>query len=204
MENNAYFKFSDPTAPNVDHFEIPFGWWSRPYEYHFALSFAAPGMSVADMGTGWNYRPLRYELAERCGFVFAVDTDNRVLMQEGRENLQIMTGNFSAHVNIEAGSLDRVYCISVLEDMRSGLTGALREFARVIKPDGLIILTMDGQYDPDKSLGQYPGVNIDVFLREVDLAGLEFDGPVNLDKTGALNHPGYNLCCFHCVLRRKP
>lgn len=203
MKNNAFFKLDDPTAPVVDDFAIPEGWWSRSYEYAFALRYAAEGLRVADMGTGWTYRPLRYELARRCGYVYAVDTDHRVLQQEGRRNLMIMTGNFSHQVNIDTASLDRVFCISVLEDIGTGTAGALREFARLIKPGGLIVLTMDGQHDMGKPLGQYPGVNIDVFLRDVEGAGLVFDGDVSLDKSNALYHPGYNLACFHCVLRRE-
>lgn len=202
MENNAFFKVTDPTTPIVDNFQIPDGWWSRPHEYAFALQFAGEGLRVADMGTGWTYRPLRYELAHRCEFVYAVDTDHRVMQQPGARNLMILTGNFSHQVNIDAGSMDRVFCVSVLEDIGTGIGAALREFARLIQPEGRIVLTMDSQYDMARPFPVvYPGVNIDVFLRDVALAGLAFDGPVNLDKTGALVHEEWNLCCFHCVLR---
>lgn len=200
--NNAFFKQGDKTAFVIDGYQLSPDWWSRHYEYIWALQHAEPDHVCADMGCGWHDRPMKDVLSVRCKYVYAVDAHPDVQLLAGHENMKYVVADITKDTGIPAASLDRVYCISVLEDLGDLVTGALKEFARVIKPDGRVIITCDNQYDMNKPLPKYPGVNMDHFVGAVKAAGLEFDGALDFDKTDAIYHNGFNLCCWHCVLRK--
>lgn len=202
MQNNGFFKRSDPHTVHMDGGDMPPQLWIHPWMYRFALSFAGPGMVCADLGTGWHYRPFRYELARRVDKVYAVDSNREVLRQRGADNLRFIVADFTDRITeIEPESLDLVFFIHCLE--RNTVNRALWEVAKLIKPSGRVIVCADSPYDPRKPLGQWKGLNVDVLQRDVALAGLMFDGSLDLDKTGAVVHEEWNLCNWHCVLRRE-
>lgn len=110
---------------------------------------------------------------------------------------------------------DKIYCISVLEhldDARNppasqgmaqrlkwlvrpprGVLHTLREFRRVLKEDGLLLVTMD-----------YPRVNLDYFQQAIRQADFEFAGETDLQlPPDALNLPEDGLFCFRAVLRPR-
>ena len=199
---NGYFKWKDKRAEIVAGMKLPEAWWSRPYEYAWALQYAGPSQVVADMGTGWMYRPFKEALSEICGFVYAVDLDVRLLSQTPADNMQLIVASFTQPIKqIPAGTLDRIFCISVLEDMGDMIGDAIEEFARLLHPNGRMILTFDAQYDMEKPLGQYPGVKLDKFLKALDDNHLLIEGDLLLDKTDAVYHEQFNLCCLHVVVK---
>ncbi len=199
--NNGIFRWTDPHAFEVGGYHIPYDWWSRRYEYPWAIQFALPGMAVADMGAGWMSRPFMYALADIVDRVYAVDIDARLRELSVPENVELLVADFTKVIPaIKPRSLDRVFCISVLEDVPN-LTDALREFGRVLARDGRIVITCDTRHEDDKPLGQYPGVHIGRLLDAVDDAGLAFDGSFDFDRTGAVYHDGFNLCVIHAVLK---
>ena len=200
--NNGYFQLNDPTANEIYGYEVHPSWWSRKYEYVWALKHASPGDVCADMGCGWHQRPLKDALSKVCAKVYAVDAHPGILELEAHDNMEWVVADISKDTGIEAGSLDRVYCISVIEDLGAFIWGALCEFARVLKRDGRIILTFDNHYDLTKPLGKYPGVNFEDFLDAMENAGLVFDGGVDMSKEDAVYHEDFNLCVFHCVLKK--
>lgn len=107
------------------------------------------------------------------------------------------------------GTFDKIFCVSVLEHLQKNKTPdflnklgfnfshdmceSLREFKRLLKPQGLIILTFD-----------YPTVNLNYFCRIVDYLGLEFCSKAyfNLPKN-ALRHENDNLYCYRALLKKK-
>ena len=152
--------------------------------------------------SGWHARPFKDALSQVCKHVYAVDGHPDVTKLPGHDNMQYVVADITKRIDaIPDNSLDRVFCISVLEDLREIVADALREFARCVKADGLIVITFDSQYDYGKPLAQYPGVPIDVFEKAVKDAGLEFVGGIDRRKDNALFHEGFNLAVFHCVLR---
>ena len=44
---NGFFRWDDPKVSEVAGYALPPDWWSRPYEYAWALGFAKPGQVVA-------------------------------------------------------------------------------------------------------------------------------------------------------------
>jgi SAM-dependent methyltransferase len=200
--NNGYFKQSDPHIKELAGYELPSDWWSRPWEYAWAIEHVVETMTVADMGCGWMYRPFKDALAEICRFVYAVDADKRLHQQKQADNMGFVIGDITDQIPaIPSGKLDRVFCISVLEDLGDMAAPALKEFRRCIKPDGKIILTFDVPYQ-DAPTPVYPGLPLDKFEQAMIDAGLSYDGGIDYSKDDAVNHQDWNLCCFHCVLKK--
>lgn len=200
--DNGFFTYSDERSEIIAGMKIPQDWWSRPYEYAWALKYAKPGDAVADMGCGWMYRPFKDALADVCGYVVAMDTDNRLLEQTKKDNMAFVVADFTKHTGYEDGFFDTIFCISVLEDLGYfGMRDALKEFARLLKPGGRIIITFDVQYDLDKPLGKYPGVVYPELMASLDGNKLVTDGSFEYNKTNAVHHDGFNLCCAHMVVK---
>ena len=197
---NGYFKLNDEYANDVCGYPIEQAWWSRHYEYPWAYQFVHDHAVVADMGAGWMGRPFKDALCEWCDMVYAVDLDERIQEQPREENLRFVTADFTKRIDdIPAHSLDTIFCISVLEDLGGNIGKALAEFKRLMKPNGLIVITMDMQYDMTKPLGEYPAGNVNELITAMQKNGLQFCGDVDMDKTDAVYHSGYNLCVFHAV-----
>ncbi|HET7099040.1 MAG TPA: methyltransferase domain-containing protein [Patescibacteria group bacterium] len=201
---NGFFKIPDIHTNNVAGIAIHPVWWSRHYEYVWAFQFVKPKMVVADMGCGYSYRPFKNILATQCTKVYAVDGRDEARSQVIREsNIELVIADFARPIKeIKESSLDRVFCLSVLEE-GVDIASALTEFGRVLKPDGLIVLTFDVISDPSKPVGVYEGVNLNKFFIAVETAGLEVAGGIDLAMENRLTHPDWNLSVFHCVLWRK-
>ena len=199
MENRI-IKTTDGRITALAGMDLPNDWWSRGYEYHFALDFARPSQVVTDAGCGWMYRPMKNALAEIVGKVYAVDANDKLLEQQRPDNMEFVVSKME-HTPIPDKECDIVFCISVLEDIQDPAP-ALKEFARILKDDGRIVITMDIPYDTDKPCPRYPGMNMATFTKAVFDADLAFDGSVNLKRNDAVHHEGWNLCVFRCVLKK--
>ena len=117
---NAYFQEADPTIDVLAGWDIPEGFWSRHHEYLWAMQYAQAGMIVADMGCGWHYRPFHDALDATCQSVYAVDAASEVRDLPPMKHGIYVAADFSKKIDaIPAGSLDRVFCISVLEELIS-------------------------------------------------------------------------------------
>ncbi|MFN7589750.1 MAG: methyltransferase domain-containing protein [Planctomycetota bacterium] len=193
-------------------FELPAVWWSRGHEYAWAQQFAGPEHVVLDAACGISH-PLKFALAQHCRAAFACDLDARIVDPEAivadiaadfgdaaartfpREVMQRLERACCSitATPYAAGMFDRVFCISVLEHMPpADRAAALREFARIVRPDGLVVLTMD-----------HPLVDLGEFVRLVAAAGLRFVGDVRLHvPPDALASPDRRLRCFRALLQR--
>jgi ubiquinone/menaquinone biosynthesis C-methylase UbiE len=203
MTENGFFKFDDEHVTDIMGHPIHPSWWSRHYEYPWALQYAEAGLVVADMGAGWTPRPFKDALADLGCQVYAVDGDERLLALEKRPGIEFVVADMTKPIAaIPEGSLDRVFSISVLEDVGDKVPMALKEFYRCLRRGGLCVLTFDIQYNDDKPLGPYPGANYSGFSDAVFQAGFEWRDKIDLGKKKAVNHQEFNLCVFHCVLRK--
>lgn len=207
MIENAFFKYTDVHDHELStanwSFRIPEGWWSRPWEYIWAIQYATfGGMHVADMGAGGAYRPFKDYLAGYDNLVAAIDGDPKILEtphMKGVEHFECSFGILEDRFQPEL--FDQIYCISVLEDVVAyALT--LHSFKNLLKPEGKIIITVDVPYNPTKSCDHYPGINLYHLLETIDRVGLKI-GPVDFSKKNAINHEEFNLCVFHCVLTKE-
>jgi len=200
MWTNAFFKTTDPKVTVVGGFPLLPSWWSRAYEYSWAAQFAGKDLVVADMGAGWSGRPFKEYLAQTCREVYAVDRDERFLeLPNDYPNMKYVIADFENEVPIPL--VDRIFCISVLEDL-TNYEKALTEFKRLLKPDGLIVITCDSQYDPSRPLTKYPGVSFKNLFNAVIDSGLKFyEGTIDFHAPeNAVYHEEWNLACWHGVL----
>jgi len=196
---NAYFKTHDMSADSINGYPIPPEWWSRVYEYPWAMCYAGQSMVVADMGCGWEQRPFKDALADMCRKVYAVDAHHKVLTFTPRDNIEFVLADFTRRIEaIPDASLDRVFCISVLEELPDRLPDALVEFERCLKPGGMVVITADVVYDESKPTPYCGGISVDTLINAIDQAGL-FLGEIDYDKTGAMYSEMFNLCVFHVV-----
>ena len=204
MLTSRFFTTNDE---KVDTFvyPIPVEWWSRGYEYPWAGRFAESGQVVLDAGCGIGHH-FKFALAGVCKQVHACDVDPNII----NEPLIIETikkvfnfdvtelcGNIYykicdlGNLDYPNHSFDRVFCISVLEHCSdSQYLPILKEFKRVLKEDGLIVLTFD--FPTHNLLGLLPQL-----MKET---GLTFAGKFNNQKPeNAIYSQGLNV--FRAVLK---
>ncbi len=189
-------------------------WWSRPYEYAWAMEFAGKDLVVLDAACGLPH-PLKWHLGSTCNEVWACDidptiTDSVKLLQVVRQELGEATYQtlkekgenprlHFVHASIcdlpnTMPQFDRIFCISTFEHMsRNDQKKALAEFARKLKPDGLLIMTID-----------YPVVTSESLLSMAKDAGLipAGDCVMGLPPRGALAGEGFHI--YRCVLKNSP
>lgn len=201
--NNGFFQLSDTRASHIGGMELHPEWWSRPYEYAWALNYLpAKKFIAADMGAGYHLRPFRLLLEQRCSKVYAVDVNPEILLQPASNRTRFVVADFTRKIPaIRAGSVDRIFCISVLEDI-TDIAGALGEFQRILKKDGRVMITFDTPYNLRLPCPKYKGLPVTDFLHGLAKTKLVLDGSVRgIINENTVNHIGWNLCVFHCVLR---
>lgn len=143
------FKSSDPRLEG-----LKWGnWGSRPYEYEW-ISSVAPlqGKKVIDLGGGLpsQYNWCYYVINElKPSFYAGVDADRRILKEEANA-----TGIFEIrHMDMSKleypdQSFDLAYCISTFEHIPyETFMKSIQEAHRVLKDGGLLIFTLDEQWD---------------------------------------------------------
>jgi SAM-dependent methyltransferase len=198
--NNGYFHTTDPTVKVVGGMELLPSWWSRPYEYAWAMRYAEKGQVVADMGCGWSGRPFKEQLAQMGCEVYAVDGDPRVLDLPAHKGVRLIVRKFLEPMD-DLPKFDRIFCISVLEDLTKDLEAVLVKFASKLKPNGLLVVTFDTPYNDEKPTPVYPGLSSYNFQISANRAGLDFVGNEFWDEENNLvNHAEWNLACMHFVL----
>lgn len=197
--------------------ELPENWWSRPYEYAWAGSFISSYHFVLDAACGICH-PFKFYLCNLCKNVYACDLDERLLSKKeividmfnvfGLKTLEfpleyldkpILSRQDISNTSYNVAMFDRIICISVLEHLvKEELLKTLLEFKRILKKDGLIVITID-----------YPYLDVETFNLMLQQAGLSYADQVNFEIPGnALTtrlfpeHPG-GLYSFRALLKNR-
>ncbi|NPV92171.1 MAG: class I SAM-dependent methyltransferase [Firmicutes bacterium] len=195
---NRYFRISDEHSRNIEGFEIPPEWWSRPYEYTWAKSQIKPGETVVDAGCGMNH-PFVYILARYSDKVYAVDIDVRVKSLPETANVEYVHADL-LNTGLPDESIETVYCISVIEHLGKDHTReAMKEFYRILKPGGRAVITLDITLDPSFLTVwiKHPQEFIEIIPEGFDYGETDVERPEDL-----LVCKGYNLCTFRMVLHK--
>ena len=149
--------------------------WSRCWEYPYALVqllARAPGASppsVLDVGSGVTFFP--FVLAKEGWDVICVDNDPLVVrdVTAAARVLGVpkqVRAALSDGVAIPLGdaSVDAAYSISVLEHVTDPIA-VIEEIARVLKPGGTFVLTLDSDLKGDAAIAPEPFAEL---LRALD------------------------------------
>lgn len=188
IETSRFFTFDDLQLKKVI-LELPQLWWSRPYEYAWASSFVKEDHVVLDAACGVCH-PFKFYLCNLCKKVYACDSDARLMSNteilkdiikvfgyEGRNfPLEYLDKSLRSQQDISNTSysdsmFDRIFCISVLEHLpEEQVLKTLLEFKRILKKDGLLVVTID-----------YPYLDLDIFNRMLKKSGLVYTDRVNFE-----------------------
>lgn len=186
------FITSDDPQMNKVILKLPKIWWSRPYEYAWACSFVSKNDVVLDAACGICH-PFKFYLCNLCQNVYACDLDERLLSPKeilkdmiyvfGQEALTFpldyldkphLSRQDISNTTYAEAMFDKVICISVLEHLsQEELLKTLLEFKRLLKKDGLIVITLD-----------YPYLDIKTFNLMLREAGLSYADKVDFELPG--------------------
>jgi ubiquinone/menaquinone biosynthesis C-methylase UbiE len=189
---SKYFTTDDKKLDKLDNFEIPQEWWSRPYEYYFASRFLNKNDVILDAGCGIEH-PFKNYASKRVKKVYAVDADERIKDLKSTDKLEFINSDLTNLETIKDKTIDKVFCISVLEHLDgNSILATIKEFKRVLKDDGQIILTIDHPYLKSKDLVQI-----------VDSFELEFVGSLDYETPKNVLHGPYNgLKTYSAILQK--
>ncbi|MBP1761315.1 MAG: Methyltransferase protein [Firmicutes bacterium] len=214
-QTSRFFRCNDPRLNKI-FYDLPESWWSRPYEYAWASSLVSQDDVVLDAACGIGH-PFKYYLCDLCRQVYACDVDERILSNEeiladifnvfGPQGLNfplqylekpVLSQQDITVTTFPDEMFDRIVCISVLEHLsENDLRKALLEFKRILKKDGLIIITID-----------YPYLGLDIFNCALGDSGLAYADQANFEITGDVLHTALfpefpeGLYSFRALLRK--
>ena len=197
MNLNSYFADIFNCKSTLGIYNIPWEWWSRRFEYPWASQFVRHADKVIDAACGVPHF-FKYWLADNCDSVLAVDADPELANIKAPNNMEVHVGDIA---NMPAGdmSTDVVFCISVLEHVPPAQRlPILAEFARVLKPQGLAIISVD-----------VPSIGVNDYIDLIKSSPLQFAGGViTAEPPHVLKHRmhrgGDELRVFCSVLVRRP
>lgn len=159
-EHLGIFKPNNPRLEGL----IWGNWGSRPYEYYWASRVASmANKHVIDLGVGLpsQYNWYKYAAKELNPYHYTgVDADDRIKQEVIQENNYSILHMNMSNLKFENKSFDLAYCISTFEHIPYDLfIKSISEAHRVLKDNGLLILTLDEQWDNNIPLSHGTGWN---------------------------------------------
>lgn len=187
-ESRYILRTDDITYKSV--LNIPKDWWSRFYEYAWASKFVDEEDVSLDAGCGVIH-PFKYYLASKCNEVHAVDIDERIIDRDEIINQQknyfnekdislskeylekiILKNEDLKSLSYKDESFDKIYCISVLHCLsEEDILEVLKEFKRILKANGLLIITVDS-----------PTITVENLINNICEVGLKLNHNLDLNK----------------------
>ena len=136
----------------------PLHQWSRQWEYPFVFSqieeYAAhrhAPMKILDAGSGITFFPYFLQKSIHRASLTCCDTDATLsqifasVNERSGSNIEFLCKDIG-QTGLQSNSLDVIYCISVLEHT-SNYDEIIEEFIRLLKDNGIIIVTFDISLD---------------------------------------------------------
>jgi ubiquinone/menaquinone biosynthesis C-methylase UbiE len=166
--------------------------WSRRYEYPYTIinsnlpEKSQKKIRILDCGAGIG--PLQFYFANKGYKYYSLDQNLWALSRVAQfksdkkiKNLYAIYGNI-LDLPFPNNYFHRVFCISTLEHIVEPLTknieiilkGFANELLRVLKPEGLLILTFDVNMSPEKSTKR---LTPNEYEKMCEILGIEIDTP---------------------------
>lgn len=197
---NKFFTTSDQKINELIFPLEPIFFWSRLYEYPFALQYAKG--TVLDAACGLEH-PFKFALDKKadvyaCDLYYSPEKLNEAVKRqfhaEVPKNKITFTQSDISNLPYENNKFDTIFCISVLEHLNTDtLIKSLEEFYRTLKYDGKLVLTVD-----------YPMIEPHILLRVAQDIGFtigEYDYTIP-DNAIYSDAWGVRIKCFSMVLQR--
>jgi SAM-dependent methyltransferase len=159
-KNIGVFKSSDPVISG-----LRWGnWGSRPYEYYWAASIIPlEGKRVIDLGVGLPSQYNWYDYAINTlkpAFYVGVDCDDRIKGEVRSGSAFEIKHMNMALLRYPDKAFDVALCISTFEHIPyPDFMKSIEEAHRVLKDDGLLIITLDEEWDKNQFFNQHNGWN---------------------------------------------
>ena len=225
MPVSRFIRKNDPIASELKKIKIDN--WSRLKEYPYIISFLDKGDIVLDAGCGSQRRgyPLPLVLTDFYSHVYGVDIWD-IYPEESSKDVTYIKMDM-VNMDFKDGLFDTIVCASVLEHLEEDLMiGCIDELARVLKPQGKLIMTFDVTFDPQKVsppcnflehqlnnkgiyCGEKYGVrpNIDIYLSAEKIIDyfsdyFEIDGEVDFTRDEN-TLTSANISIFVCKMKKK-
>jgi len=207
---NTFFTYNDIKSDYCgEYFLKPDFWWSRLYEYPFALNIIKKDSVVLDAACG-SYHPFKYSLVDICKEVYACDIcdlSKAVVLkytlrafgsvayaEKYFDKICFNQCDLTSLVYSDC-KFDCIICISTFEHMNKDIQKlTLKEFCRTLKNNGTIVLTCD-----------YPSTIPEDIIKMVKEYNLEIDGDYNYNiplNAISSTYFGENLYCYSLVLKK--
>jgi SAM-dependent methyltransferase len=190
---SRFLTIDDKQLKDMDGFLVPDEWWSRGYEYYFASQFLNKKDIILDAACGIQH-PFKYYAAKRVKKCYAIDEDERINDLKGTDKLTFRQLDLvNLEKEFECETFDKIFCISVFEHIPDQALEVLNNFKKLIKPGGLIIMTLD-----------HPFMMSDHFVSLVNLSGLQFVADVDYKIPKNVVHGPYNgLKVYTAILTKE-
>lgn len=160
-----YFMLTDKCATTLGDYSLNERWWSRFYEYQWAVEFLNKDDTIIDLGCGLEH-PFKFYAAEKVKKVYAVDNHADILdFTKIEQNIEKWLNKDTAikakkvhkgtkleikkidmtelELNFKEESIDKAFAISVFEHVQHLMEPALNQLYKILKPGGQVIMTFD-------------------------------------------------------------
>ena len=157
----GYFKKDDPQLHNLKWCN----WGSRPYEYKWVSeAVSVRDKKVLDLGIGLpsEYNWYKYVVDTlKPSYYVGIDIDGRMVKEvEKQVNYEVLHMDMS-DLKFDDKIFDVAYCISTYEHMEfETFMKAMQETHRVLKDNGILVLTLDEEWDVNQPFTHDNGWNI--------------------------------------------
>ena len=191
--SSRFFTYEDPQLKQMDDFYVPDEWWSRGYEYQWCSQFLNKKEIILDAACGIEH-PFKWYAANRVKKIHAVDADARILeLKTFKKNIEFKHIKLiELENNFEPETFDKIFCISVLEHLPRNALDILHQFKRLLKPNGIIVMTID-----------HPFMLTENFVGIVNIAELQFVSEVDYKiPKNAVKGPYNGLKCYSALLTK--
>jgi ubiquinone/menaquinone biosynthesis C-methylase UbiE len=142
------FSKSDPKLDGI----LCANWGSSPYEYFWVSSILdVKKTNVLDLGVGLpsQYKWYEYVISSLSPAYYAgIDIDGRLINEQIKTSSYEITHMNMTQLSYKKNFFDAAYCINTFEHMLySDLMASIQEISRVLSPNGLLLITLDEQWD---------------------------------------------------------
>ena len=113
------------------------------------------GMNILDIGcvSGTLYRKLQSKEID-CNYICVDVIDQEVTGLPSGKNLQYLECDITTGIDLPDKWADRIYCLEVIEHVRDPMA-AVEEICRILKPDGIGVISVPNPYFWDTILANF-------------------------------------------------